>query len=46
MNLALALQVAGAVCLVVAGVLVAPWIGLALAGVACLAFGIASERGF
>ena len=42
--LAAALQIAGAAALVVAGWLVAPALGLAVAGVAMVVFGLAVER--
>ncbi len=45
MRLALALQVVGAVALIVGAFLVAPWVGFVVAGVCGLAFGIALERG-
>lgn len=46
MKVALALQIAGAACLIGGTALIAPWLGLVVAGVCCLAFGIALERGF
>jgi hypothetical protein len=42
--LAAALQIAGAAALAVAGWLVAPALGLAVAGVALVVFGLAVER--
>lgn len=45
MKLALALQAAGALALIVGAFLVAPWVGFVIAGVCGLAFGIALERG-
>lgn len=45
MKVALALQVIGLALLATGGFLVAPWVGFVLAGVACVAFGIAVERG-
>ena len=45
MKLALALQAAGALALIVGAFLVAPWLGFFIAGVCGLAFGIALERG-
>jgi integral membrane sensor domain MASE1 len=46
LRIALALQVAGCVALIVGAALVAPWLGFVVAGVCGLAFGIALERGF
>ena len=45
MRIALALQVAGCLVLAAGCALVAPWLGLIVAGVCTLAFGIALERG-
>jgi hypothetical protein len=45
MKVALALQIAGAACLIGGTALIAPWLGLVVAGVCCLTFGIALERG-
>ena len=45
MRVALALQVAGCIALAAGCALVAPWLGLIVAGVCALAFGIALERG-
>ena len=45
MRIALALQVAGAVALAVGFALLAPWLGLVVAGVLALVFGVALERG-
>jgi hypothetical protein len=45
MRIALALQIAGCVALIVGCALVAPWLGFVVAGVCGLAFGVALERG-
>jgi hypothetical protein len=45
MKLALALQFAGAACLIGGAILIAPWLGLVVAGVCGLVFGVAMERG-
>lgn len=45
MRVALALQVAGCLALAAGCALVVPWLGLIVAGVCALAFGIALERG-
>ena len=46
MRVALALQIAGCLALIVGAFLVAPWLGFVVAGVCGLAFGVALERGF
>jgi hypothetical protein len=45
MRIALALQIAGALALAGGAALVAPWLGLVVAGVLLLVFGVSIERG-
>jgi hypothetical protein len=45
MRIALALQIAGCVALIIGAALVAPWLGFVVAGVCGVLFGVALERG-